>query len=73
VPVNLALYTNDEVSREHLRIRHDSAQGRFLIADKSMNGTWLNGKRLKRGVEESFTGRAEISVGEVITLHFEAK
>jgi hypothetical protein len=73
VPVNLALYTNDEVSREHLRIRRNSAQGRFLIVDKSMNGTWLNGKRLKRGIEESFTGPAEISVGEVITLHFEAR
>jgi len=73
VPVNLALYTNDEVSREHLRIRRDAAQGRFLIVDKSMNGTWLNGKRLTRGTEEAFTGRAEIGVAEVITLHFEAK
>ena len=45
VSVNLALYTNDEVSREHLRLRRDPAHGRFLIIDKSMNGTWLNGKR----------------------------
>jgi hypothetical protein len=73
VPVNLALYTNDEVSREHLRIRRDAAQARFLIVDKSMNGTWLNGKRLTRGTEEPFSGRAEIGVAEVITLHFEAK
>jgi len=73
VPVNLALYTNDEVSREHLRIRRDAAQGRFWIVDKSMNGTWLNGKRLARGTEEAFSGRAEIGVAEVITLHFEAK
>lgn len=73
VPVNLALYTNDEVSREHLRIRRDAALGRFLIVDKSMNGTWLNGKRLTRGTEEAFSGRAEIGVAEVITLHFEAK
>src|SRR5258708_5209076 len=73
VPVNLALYTNDEVSREHLRIRRDAAQGRFLVVDKSMNGTWLNGKRLSRGTQEPFSGRAEIDVAEVITLHFEAK
>jgi FHA domain len=73
VPVNLALYTNDEVSREHLRIRHDAAQGRFLIVDKSMNGTWLNGKRLTRGTEEAFSGSAEIGIAEVITLYFEAK
>ena len=72
VPVNVALYTNDEVSREHLRVRRDNA-GRFLIVDKSMNGTWLNGKRLPRGREESLPQRAEICVAEVITLHFEAK
>jgi hypothetical protein len=73
VPVNVALYTNDEVSREHLRVRRDPAQSRFLIVDKSMNGTWLNGKRLSRGVEETLPSRAQISVAEVITLNFEAK
>ena len=73
VPVNLALYTTDEVSREHLRVRRDPAQGRFLITDKSMNGTWLNGKRLKRGVEEPLPPRAQISVAEVITLEFEER
>ncbi len=51
--VSLALYTNDEVSREHLRVRRDAAGKRFVIVDKSMNGTWLNGKRLVRGVEET--------------------
>lgn len=71
--VNLALYTNDEVSREHLRLRRDPTLGRFLILDQSMNGTWLNGKRLTRGVEESLPARAQISVAEVITLQFEAK
>jgi hypothetical protein len=73
VQVNVPLYTNDEVSRDHLRVRRDPAQGRFLIVDKSMNGTWLNGKRLARGVEEALPGRAQISVAEVITLNFEAK
>jgi hypothetical protein len=71
--VNLALYTNDEVSREHLRLRRDPAQGRFLILDNSMNGTWLNGKRLTRGSEAALPTRAQISVAEVITLQFEAK
>ncbi len=71
--VNVALYTNDEVSREHLRLRRDPAQGRFLIVDQSRNGTWLNGRRLKRGVEEVVPARAEISVAEVITLAFEAR
>jgi len=71
--VNLALYTNDEVSREHLRLRRDPTQGRFFIVDQSMNGTWLNGKRLPRGAEEAMPARAEISVAEVIQLRFEAK
>ncbi|HTR36045.1 MAG TPA: FHA domain-containing protein [Bryobacteraceae bacterium] len=71
--VNLALYTSDEVSREHLRLRRDPAQGRFFIVDQSMNGTWLNGKRLARGNEEALPARAEINVAEVIRLVFEAK
>lgn len=71
--VTLALYTNDEVSREHLRIRRDPARKRFLIVDNSMNGVWLNGKRLKRGVEETLPAKAQISVAEVILLQFEAR
>jgi hypothetical protein len=73
VLVNLALYTNDEVSREHLRVRRDPTRGGFLIVDNSMNGTWLNGKRLTRGQEERLPAQAEIGVAEILTLHFEAK
>jgi FHA domain-containing protein len=73
VLVNLALYTNDEVSREHLRVRRDPTRGGFLIMDNSMNGTWLNGKRLTRGQEEKLPAQAEIGVAEILTLHFEAK
>jgi FHA domain len=71
--VSLALYTNDEVSREHLRVRRDAVQKRFVIVDQSMNGTWLNGKRLARGVEETLPAKSQISVAEVITLQFEAR
>jgi hypothetical protein len=71
--VSLALYTNDEVSREHLRVWRDPAAKRFVIVDQSMNGTWLNGKRLARGVEETLPPKAQISVAEVITLQFEAR
>jgi len=73
VQVNVALYTNDEISREHLRVRHDRDRGVFMIVDKSMNGTWLNGKRLTRGVEEALPQRADIGIAEVLTLHFEAR
>jgi hypothetical protein len=71
--VSLALYTNDEVSREHLRVRRDAGQKSFLIVDHSMNGTWLNGKRLQRGVAQPLPAKSEISVAEVITLQFEAR
>jgi hypothetical protein len=71
--VDLALYTNDEVSREHLTIRRDPAAGKFFITDTSTNGTWMDGKRLKRGVEEILPPRSEIGVGEVLTLSFEVR
>jgi FHA domain len=71
--VDLPLYTNDEVSREHLRLRRDSITGQFTVADHSRNGTWLNGRKLRRGVEEPLPDRARIQVAEVITLSFEAK
>jgi FHA domain len=68
--VDLALYTNDEISREHLRLRRDPATGTFAITDKSRNGTWVNGKRLKRDVEVPLPERAEISLSEHLKLGF---
>jgi hypothetical protein len=73
LPMDLALYTNDEVSREHLTLRRDPATGRFYILDKSINGTWLEGKRLKKGIEEVLPDSAQIGVAEVLTLSFEAR
>jgi len=73
VPMDLALYTNDEVSREHLILRRDAATGQFYLTDKSTNGTWLDGKRLKRGVEEPLAERAAIGIAEVLTLTFEIR
>ena len=72
-PMDLALYTSDEVSREHFVIRRDPASGIFFIVDASTNGTWVNGKRLRKGVEEALGNRAEIGVGEVLTLEFEVR
>ncbi len=71
--VDLPLYSNDEISREHLRLRRDPATGTFTILDKSRNGTWLNGKRLVRGAEQPLPDRAEIGVAEVLKLSFEAR
>jgi hypothetical protein len=72
-PMDLALYTNDEVSREHLVIRRDPATGAFFVSDSSTNGTWVNGKRLRKSAEEPLPERAEISVGEILTLQFEVR
>jgi hypothetical protein len=71
--VDLPLYTNEEVSREHLRLRRDPSKGNFLIVDHSRNGTWLDGRRLARGAEVAIPDRAVIGVGEVLNLAFEVK
>ncbi len=72
-PVDLALYTNDEVSREHLVIQCDPGTGIFSITDLSTNGTWVDGKRLRKGIPETLRAKATVGVGEVITLTFEAR
>jgi hypothetical protein len=71
--VDLPLYTSDEISREHLRLRRDAASGAFTLLDKSRNGTWLNGKRVKREKEEPVPDRAEIALAETVKLQFEAR
>lgn len=71
--VDLPLYTTDEVSRDHMRLRRDAASGAFALVDKSRNGTWLNGRRLTRDVEVPVPDRAEIGVAEVLKLAFEAR
>jgi pSer/pThr/pTyr-binding forkhead associated (FHA) protein len=71
--VELPLYTSDEVSREHLRLKRDPSSGAFVIVDHSRNGTWLNGRRLERGVERPVPDHSEIRVAEVLKLSFEAR
>ncbi|HLZ07915.1 MAG TPA: FHA domain-containing protein [Chloroflexota bacterium] len=73
VPMDLALYSNDEVSREHFLVRRDAATGQFYVTDRSTNGTWIEGRRLKKGVEEPLPERANIGVAEVLTLNFEVR
>lgn len=71
--MDIALYANDEVSREHLIIRREAATGVFVILDISTNGTWVDGKRLTRGVEELLQTPASIDAGQVIKLTFEGR
>jgi hypothetical protein len=72
-PMDLALYSNDDVSREHLIVRRDPATGVFTAVDCSTNGTWLDGRRLRKGIEEILPDRAEIKVAEAVTLSFETR
>ncbi|HWC95218.1 MAG TPA: FHA domain-containing protein [Candidatus Sulfopaludibacter sp.] len=71
--VDLPLYTSDEISREHARLRRDAASGRFSILDQSRNGTWVNGRRLAQGTEVDLPDRAEIGIADVVKLSFEAR
>jgi FHA domain len=71
--VDLALYTSDEISREHVRLRRDPASGEFQITDLSRNGTWLNGRRVTGNVEVVLPERAEIRLAEVLSLSFEMR
>jgi hypothetical protein len=68
--VDLPLYSTEEVSREHLQLRRHPTTGGFTVLDKSRNGTWINGRKLTRGVEEAVPDRAEINVAEVLKLSF---
>jgi pSer/pThr/pTyr-binding forkhead associated (FHA) protein len=72
-PMDLPLYAADEVSREHMVLRRDPATGQFFILDRSTNGTWVNGRRLKRDLEQALPEQAEIGVAEVLTLLFQVR
>ncbi len=71
--VDLALYTDDEISREHLRLRRDPARNRFMIVDRSMNGTVVDGRKLVRDIEETLPARATIALAEHIQMQFEQR
>ena len=72
-PMDIPLYTNDEVSREHLNLRRDPATGAYFVTDLSTNGTWLNGKRLLKSTEQPLPDGAELNLGEVLAVHFQVK
>jgi hypothetical protein len=71
--VDLALYTTDEISREHLQLRRDPEKGEFKLTDLSRNGTWLNGRRIAGNVEIVLPERAELSLAEKLNLTFEVR
>jgi pSer/pThr/pTyr-binding forkhead associated (FHA) protein len=58
-PVDVRIVSSVDVSREHARIRRDSATGRFFLIDLSSLGTTLNGRHVPRGYDEVDGGRRE--------------
>jgi hypothetical protein len=71
--VDLALYSDDDISREHLRLRRDPTRNRFLITDKSMNGTEVDGRKLVRDIEEALPSKATIELAEHVKMQFEQR
>ena len=51
-PVDLRIASSADVSREHARIRLDSARDRFFLIDLSTLGTTLNGCPIAKGFDE---------------------
>ena len=82
-PVDVRIVSSVDVSREHARIRRDSASGQFFLIDLSSLGTSLNGRAVTRGydeidgtkrengVESPLPDRARIGLAGTITLDFQ--
>jgi hypothetical protein len=51
--VDVRVDASADVSREHLRIRHDPQTRRFFVIDLSSLGTTLNGRALPKGFDET--------------------
>jgi hypothetical protein len=51
-PVDIAIVSSVDVSREHARIRRDPETGKFFLIDLSTLGTTLNGRHIPRGYDE---------------------
>jgi len=71
--VDLALYSDEEISREHLRLRRDPVRNRFIIVDRSMNGTAVDGRKLVRDIEETLPRKATIALAEHLEMQFEQR
>ena len=60
--VDLRLYTSDDVSREHARLRRDPATGKFYIKDLSTQGTTVDDKTVPSSIEFVDGARKDINV-----------
>jgi hypothetical protein len=81
--VDLKLYSQRDVSREHARLRRDPATGNFYLTDVSQFGTTVNGapapssveivegQRREKNLEVPLPEKARIVLAGVVTLEFE--
>ncbi len=82
--VDLKLYSKQDISREHLQVRHDSESGKFFLKDLSTYGTTLDGKRVPPSIERSggsetdnnleipLPPKAKIGLAGVLEIQFRA-
>jgi hypothetical protein len=84
--VDVKVKTTFDVSREHLRLRHDAATGTFYLKDVSRLGTTLDGVRIPSSMEHvgsaagkdldrevPLPSRATIGLAGVLFLEFRAE
>jgi len=81
---DVKLNTLPDISREHVRLRHDPDTGKFFIKDLSRLGTTVNGQRIAssveitdgekrdKNVETELPDKARIGLAEVVFLDFQA-
>ena len=81
---DLTLHTLPDVSREHIRLRHDPESGKFFLKDLSRLGTTIDGKRIPssidyageekkdKNLEVVLPPNARIGLADVVFLNFRA-
>jgi len=82
--VDLRLHAKQDISREHIQVRHDSETGKFFLKDLSTYGTTVDGKRVPPSIERSgadetdrnievpLPPKAKIGLAGVLELQFRA-
>ena len=66
------LSNENEVSRKHAEVTHNSQTGKYYITDlQSTNGVTLNGQRIAAGTPFEITPGTRVGLGTVLTLRFE--
>ncbi len=82
--VDLRLYAKQDISREHIQVRHDTNSGKFFLKDLSTYGTTVDGKRVPPSIERTggeetdhnievpLPPKAKIGLAGVLELQFRA-